>query len=95
MCDCGIRPDFYTVSEPRARKTHNCIECDSDIRIGEKHRCCTGKWDGEVKTYRMCAKCARLFDAVLADLTPYDCPPAFGELGQFASDHADDPRLAA
>jgi len=54
--DCDL-PEFYSHSEPVAAKEHRCCECAAPILKGEKHFFCTGKWFGEVQSYRQHLDC--------------------------------------
>jgi hypothetical protein len=53
----GDQATFYDEKVVTGRKPHKCNECRSDIPKGERHNVVTGKWDGEIKTYRFCAPC--------------------------------------
>lgn len=46
--DSGVR---------KARQTHVCGECRRTIVRGEKYHFYTGKWEGEVVTYKWCLHC--------------------------------------
>lgn len=64
-CDCdGDLPDFMAEKTVIARKLHKCCECRRPIQVGESHRSVRGKWDGEVQTFRQCARCSRVADAL-------------------------------
>lgn len=60
-CDCSIddaeNPEFFTEKLVKARKSHKCCECNREIRPGEQHERSTGKWDGEIDTFRTCFIC--------------------------------------
>ena len=45
-------PEFYSVVEPVARKQYECCECSVPIAAGSKHVKATGKWEGELNTFR-------------------------------------------
>ena len=68
-CDCscfidvGEYPEFYTDKVVTAKKQHKCYECGETISIGDKYQRCSGKWDGEVLTYKTCLGCMRIRDA--------------------------------
>lgn len=57
MSDCEI-PEFWNAGEVVARKEHRCCECQAPIQKGERHTVCSGKWDGEVSSYRQHTLCA-------------------------------------
>ena len=63
-CDYGSMeyPEFISETWPRARKAYKCCECGETIKVGEKHQSITGKWDGEILTYRTCEICAKIRD---------------------------------
>lgn len=50
-------PDFQSLKWVKARKPHKCCECRRQIQPGESYLRYTGKWDGEMNTYRTCAVC--------------------------------------
>lgn len=54
---CDI-PDFYECCERKARKEHRCCECDAPILRGEKYVIASGKWSGEISTFRQHVLCA-------------------------------------
>ncbi len=53
---CSL-PEFYSHSEPIAKKVHRCCECTAPIDIGEQHFHCCGKWDGDFLTHRQHLAC--------------------------------------
>lgn len=55
-CDCE-QPEFWTQNVRRARKSHRCCECGSDIKPGEQYEAYSGKWDGYVTSYSTCERC--------------------------------------
>ena len=64
-CTCdydpdGVGPDVFESKMVRARRRHQCCECDEPIEIGELHRVDSGLWDGYWSRHRMCAPCARI-----------------------------------
>jgi len=62
MCVCGDypQPDFYSEKVVTGRKDHRCCECGTEISKGEKHESVSGKWEGEMNTYRTCLPCVAL-----------------------------------
>lgn len=42
------------------RKDHRCWECRGHIPKGTSHYTLSGKWDGEVKTFRECTRCTEV-----------------------------------
>ena len=53
--DCG--PDAFKESQPKARKTHTCYECNRVINKGETYTRESGIWDGKPQTYKTCGDC--------------------------------------
>jgi hypothetical protein len=65
MCSTDLEyPEFWSASEPVARKRHLCAECRAPIPVGEKHVYKAGKWDGEFRAYRSHAACEELRDFI-------------------------------
>lgn len=58
ICDCD-GPKFMTLTEPVARKAHECCECGSTIDPGERYSRIAGKWANGFNTYTMCEFCAQ------------------------------------
>lgn len=48
---------FYNEKRRRARKPYVCHECHEVIEKGQIHQVATGKWDGEIRSYRFCDPC--------------------------------------
>lgn len=78
-CDYDA-PAFYSAINRVARKEHKCCECKTPIHRGEKYVECTGKWEGDVETFRQhvdcCAACMRIRDVYMGG---EECVP-FGAL---------------
>ena len=53
-------PDFWTVQSLKARKVYRCVECRSDIAIGEQYQRCTYRFDGEFHSDKTCEACAEI-----------------------------------
>lgn len=53
----GDAAQFYNEKLVTARKAHVCYECQEPIAKGQQHERVTGKWDGDIRTYRFCAGC--------------------------------------
>jgi hypothetical protein len=53
----GDEAEFYNETTVTARKPHACHECRTEIAKGERHVRVSGKWDGELRTYRFCLAC--------------------------------------
>jgi|WetSurMetagenome_2_1015567.scaffolds.fasta_scaffold933379_2 hypothetical protein len=82
------RPDFFYACDVRARKVHQCAECGNPIAAGEQYERATGKWDGEIQTFKTCSICVEIrlcfmcswsYTSLWADLREYfryeDCNP--------------------
>lgn len=88
-------PEFMNERTSRARKQHKCDECFGKIPVGTVYHAITGKWDGEVQTYRLHTTCnaiataARDFLRKEAGLS-WDEVPGIGELVERAREDADE-----
>jgi hypothetical protein len=65
-------PEFYTWSEPVARKQHVCVECSAPIMPGEKHFAYRGKWDG-LETGRQHLLCCEACMVIRDELNGGEC----------------------
>jgi len=71
MCDVGLeRPGTYHERWHVARKEHRCCSCGEGIEPGHRYHYTFGVWDGDVSTYRHCARCWAMFDAIVAQTEP-------------------------
>lgn len=84
MSHCDL-PEFYDWSEPVARKVHRCCECDALINKGEKHFHASGKWGGEVSSFRQHLLCMEACMFIRDELNGGDCI-CFGELREWADE---------
>lgn len=50
-------PEFYRQKTVTGRKGHKCSECGRIIEKGEKSEAVSGKWDGDIRSYRTCEDC--------------------------------------
>ena len=88
-------PEFMNERTSRARKQHKCCECFGKIPAGTQYHAITGKWDGEVTTYRLHLTCntiamaAREFLRREAGLS-WDETPGIGELVERTREDADE-----
>ena len=66
MCDCDCEPPEFFNSKwvNVGRKDYKCCECRTTIPKGEKHFTAAGKWDGDFETFRRCARCQRVCEAI-------------------------------
>ena len=82
MSDCTV-PEFYNTAETKAKKVHKCYECSAPINIGETYLSCTGKWDGEVNTFKQHLLCADACEFIRDNFNGGDCI-GFGDLFEHA-----------
>jgi len=71
-------------SFPRTRR-HRCEECGCDIKRGERHARVSGKYEGDLFTYRLCLDCDSWSDAFLREhfkAAGESCHPEIGTLWQ-------------
>lgn len=64
---CDEHSPFLTRREPVAALNHRCDECWRPIMRGERYVSITGKWDGELRTYRSHVLCDMLAEKVSRD----------------------------
>lgn len=62
--DDGFPPAVFCAHDRIARKAHRCDECYRDIEPTEQYREERGLWDGEWSTWRTCADCISVRDAM-------------------------------
>ena len=60
-------PSCYAQTFRKARKTHRCYECHSEIRRGDRYEEVTGVWDGRPDRFRTCLDCVSVRDAFFCD----------------------------
>jgi hypothetical protein len=82
-CD-GDAPDFYRCDERRARKQYHCCECSASIEAGELHYYISGKWEGQLSTFRQHLLCGQAC-MLIRDELGGECVP-FGALGEAIDD---------
>ena len=93
-CYCGdySAPEFFIQHRSKAKKIHRCYECGSEIQKGESYQADSGKWEGDVMTYKTCHRCMALRDFVQAHI-PCFCW-GFGNMREdvlnAALEHADE-----
>lgn len=66
--DDGDLPEFSTEAVVKARKPYACCECRGIIAIGQQHERVSGKWDGDIRTYRTCLLCREIRRAFCCDV---------------------------
>ena len=58
MCNCDLEyPKFYLERRRTAKATHECSECHQAILPKTEYIAISGKWDGEISTYKQCLSC--------------------------------------
>lgn len=72
------QPEFFTSLIRKAKKEHVCGECKSVIKKGERYEYASGKWDGEIDSYKTCLSCVDVRDEVIRETGYY---PYFGMVG--------------
>lgn len=82
--ECDI-PEFYRITEPVARKDHECCECNARIKKGEKHFQVTGKWEGEISSFRQHFLCMEAC-MYIRDHLDDECIP-FGTLFEYLGEY--------
>lgn len=83
------QPEFYHESKVKATKDHRCVECGAKVPKGRWHIKATGKWEGEVCSYRFHKTCHELTVLMRTDLLEHlhqDELPGIGELVQATVD---------
>lgn len=75
VCSCDnfdVEPcEFYQASFIRARKAHQCADCEATIQPGEMYERIVGKFDGEFFTHTQCKVCKQIqsdYGCYLGDL---------------------------
>lgn len=61
MCNCEY-PTVFNVLERKAKKQHNCCECDRQINKGDRYFVLQGLWDGRWSNYKQCPTCHEIGD---------------------------------
>jgi len=74
--DCGVclggydgdgTLEMYHEQIVKARKPHQCYECNCEIKQGEKYERVTGKWEGEFNVYEFCLICSEISNCLSCD----------------------------
>lgn len=88
---CDDIPEFCTVADVRARKPHQCCECRDEIAKGEIYERQSGKWSGDLATYKTCLTCRDIRNAIakIADELWGDACYYFGGLREAVADVCD------
>lgn len=64
MCFDGEPPDFYCESIKKAKKEHVCFECRNIIKKKDSYIYVSGKWNGEMDSFKFCQKCWAIRDEI-------------------------------
>ncbi len=62
--DYDDSPVFFTEVWRRARVEHSCCECLGTIQPGEDYQTISGKWNGDIFSFKTCAACVDLRDSL-------------------------------
>jgi hypothetical protein len=83
-CDVGggEYADAWLISYHVARKAHRCIECQDEIKPGERYQRTFMVADGVGSTHKTCAFCAAEWDRLMAK--PYPEAPEMCVPGDLA-----------
>jgi len=74
-------PSISSAEWRGARKEHKCCECHEAINPGTRYWIFNGKYEGRWETYRRCQMCSAVYDALCAELDPWQIEEiAFGDL---------------
>lgn len=92
--DMSDGPSVSRDTFPRARKEHRCDGCHGTIRRGDRYLRCFGVWEGDASTWKYCAACKLLIDAIMSQpgnegfVHGFDCGHSWRDV--FESDPPDD-----
>lgn len=74
--------DFGSTSTRRARKAHQCEECNRTIREGERYERYAGVWEGSFSTFVSCGHCAQV-RTLISNIDIDFWEGAFGGVGEW------------
>ena len=89
MSDCGVciggyscdgYPEFCEIRRPKARKEHQCEDCNQIIAVGRQYQRTSGKFDGEFFDFCTCLICVEIRDAFTCSEYDYQAQSPPGEL---------------
>lgn len=72
---CEEPPAFYDEKLVVAHEVHRCCETGNAILPGQKYWCCTGKWDGQMTTFRQSEGAYHFARYLNLDVLSGDCIP--------------------
>ena len=93
MCFYGLEyPDFYTDKWYKTRKQHRCDECTKAILIGQTYLRASGKWEGEIQTFKTCEDCEELRGQITRielsrGCSPSESTPGHGQLMEVKAEY--------
>ena len=67
MSECFCDYDFpavFTSKLVKARESHRCSECGSEIKAGEQYETVRGLWDGQWERFKTCSDCLAIRDSL-------------------------------
>jgi hypothetical protein len=82
MCDV-LSPSIFNNVPTKARKVHQCYECDRKISLSTQYHAISGLWDGEWLNFKLCASCNALQNKWHQD--DYECQ-SYGTLYEYLND---------
>lgn len=86
MCTDYEPSEFGSKVLRQAKKPHACSECERQILPGEEYEYATGKWEGEMSTFKTCRHCVAARDWLIEQCDGY----AYGGVRQDLEDHRDE-----
>lgn len=51
---------FYSDKIVKAKKSHECCECEAAIKSGDSYEYVSGCWDGSFDVYKTCLSCVEI-----------------------------------
>jgi hypothetical protein len=81
-CTCalfgeGEEPSVLRTTWYKARRAHQCCECQGVIQPGDRYEYVSGCWEGEWSHFSTCVGCAHMRDGLACG-----CGAVFGELAE-------------
>lgn len=95
MSDCNIcigeygdsgNWDFFNQIIRKARKNHNCCECDRQIIVGQEYEYSAGKWEGDLMDYKTCLDCSNIRKGLVCDGGTYGVGDMWNEIKEVFPD---------
>ena len=60
-------PSMHSKSHRKARKTHQCSECERNILPGEEYEYVFGVWAGDTNQFKTCLDCLSVRDSFFCE----------------------------